>query len=151
MVWVAIGRAFTSAKNPNRHSLIALIAVSILAAVFVLANILGANPPPIWLGFQLASTAFWYVIIGRPKAPEQEDEEAEEAEEVVSERRRARCPGCGAGLDDGTKFCEGCGKRVVKERVCLRCGETSGPSAKFCKGCGNTFSPKKKRPKSPVE
>lgn len=44
------------------------------------------------------------------------------------------CPYCGVPNSPGSKFCETCGKPLVKR--CVNCGTEIAPGEKFCKNCG---------------
>jgi len=56
------------------------------------------------------------------------------------------CKHCGNALNEGSKFCGGCGNAVavstlskpapIQENTCSACGYALNPGAKFCKGCG---------------
>lgn len=46
------------------------------------------------------------------------------------------CQKCGKENDDGALFCEGCGSKLITERICPSCGEKNGRNALYCKGCG---------------
>lgn len=43
------------------------------------------------------------------------------------------CPKCGKPLQEGAKFCMGCGQRIPR---CPSCGNLLHKRAKFCMGCG---------------
>ena len=43
------------------------------------------------------------------------------------------CPNCGKPLQEGAKFCMGCGQRIPR---CPTCGTVLLKRAKFCMGCG---------------
>ena len=43
------------------------------------------------------------------------------------------CPNCGKTLQEGAKFCMGCGQRIPR---CPTCGTVLLKRAKFCMGCG---------------
>jgi pSer/pThr/pTyr-binding forkhead associated (FHA) protein len=52
------------------------------------------------------------------------------------------CPGCGASVADGTKFCMRCGApqaaatQPASKAVCPSCGSSVEPGTKFCMTCG---------------
>lgn len=50
------------------------------------------------------------------------------------------CEKCGRKLEDGAKFCEGCGAPVAEPvpaiRLCAGCGAQLEPGTKFCMKCG---------------
>lgn len=67
---------------------------------------------------------------------------ANEAKETAAQPpKRVNCPGCGAEMDAGTKFCPECRAMMLSETdimraesVCSNCGcVTNGP---FCSQCG---------------
>lgn len=69
-------------------------------------------------------------------------EAANEAREIAAQPpKRVNCPGCGAEMDEGTKFCPECHAMMPsetdimrEESVCQNCGSvTNGP---FCSQCG---------------
>jgi len=45
------------------------------------------------------------------------------------------CPNCGANVQDGSRFCSGCGKPFTQS-VCSNCGSQLKPDANFCPSCG---------------
>lgn len=47
-----------------------------------------------------------------------------------------KCKNCGEELDEMTKFCPRCGKKVEFKRYCKECGNELEQSAKFCHLCG---------------
>lgn len=48
------------------------------------------------------------------------------------------CPGCGALVPAGYKFCGGCGKSLASSKVkCTKCGKEIDPGLKFCSECGS--------------
>ena len=60
------------------------------------------------------------------------------------------CPGCGAPLRPGARFCRLCGQVVVdlpvpegaeSEARCLRCGERLRSGSRFCRACGAPTGP----------
>ncbi len=58
--------------------------------------------------------------------------------------RTIQCPGCGAALKAGTKFCSECGTRIMEEKkICPRCSAELPMRAKFCAECGFAFEEKK--------
>ncbi len=46
------------------------------------------------------------------------------------------CPYCGKELEYGTKFCDGCGKRVYEPIFCPYCGEKTTTEFEVCPKCG---------------
>ena len=47
------------------------------------------------------------------------------------------CPGCGAAITIGAKFCPQCGYDLsAKPLVCPKCGAAAQPEDKFCRKCG---------------
>lgn len=51
------------------------------------------------------------------------------------------CPGCGAPLKPGQRFCGSCGRDLTQtaSRFCAVCGQALGPTDSFCPGCGTKF------------
>lgn len=56
-----------------------------------------------------------------------------------------KCTNCGESIDEGAKFCSGCGSEVVtnngddKNFECPRCNEMISSNSKFCSECGATL------------
>ena len=48
----------------------------------------------------------------------------------------AKCTQCGAGLQDGVKFCGACGAKVEQPQPCTNCGTILPVGTKFCGECG---------------
>ncbi len=46
------------------------------------------------------------------------------------------CPGCGAGVDVGDRFCSSCGHSLPRQRACAHCHEPAEPEDRFCGRCG---------------
>lgn len=46
------------------------------------------------------------------------------------------CPGCGAGVDAGDRFCSSCGHSLPRQRACAHCHEPAEPEDRFCGRCG---------------
>lgn len=46
------------------------------------------------------------------------------------------CPGCGAGVDAGDRFCSSCGHSLPEQRACTQCHEPAEPEDRFCGRCG---------------
>lgn len=46
------------------------------------------------------------------------------------------CPGCGAGVDAGDRFCSSCGHSLPRQRACTHCHESAEPEDRFCGRCG---------------
>ena len=46
------------------------------------------------------------------------------------------CTQCGAALQDGAKFCGGCGAKVEQAQFCTGCGAKMVAGTKFCGECG---------------
>lgn len=65
------------------------------------------------------------------KAMGQKPQEAQASSGII-------CPGCGALVPTGYKFCGGCGKPVAPSKVkCIKCGKEMDPGLKFCPECGS--------------
>lgn len=61
-------------------------------------------------------------------------------------KQKLTCPGCGASIPEGSKFCPECGIKIElpntpKMVVCPNCGKTV-PEGKFCSECGTPFAKK---------
>lgn len=52
--------------------------------------------------------------------------------------RSACCPQCGAGIEDGAKFCGKCGMKLSAPALgkCPSCGVQNNPNMRFCGQCG---------------
>lgn len=61
------------------------------------------------------------------------------AEDLVYEQKPWKCPGCGAQVDAGQKFCSACGERRPQVCRCPSCGALQKPGASFCSSCGSKF------------
>ena len=48
----------------------------------------------------------------------------------------AFCPGCGAAVAPGAKFCSSCGTKIQTATFCPNCGAEANPGAAFCSQCG---------------
>ena len=48
----------------------------------------------------------------------------------------AHCPGCGAEVEAGKKFCPECGTNLHAKLTCSSCGTEAAPGTKFCAECG---------------
>lgn len=46
------------------------------------------------------------------------------------------CPGCGAEVEAGKKFCPECGTNLHAKLACSGCGTEAAPGTKFCAECG---------------
>lgn len=46
------------------------------------------------------------------------------------------CPNCGKQLDDGAKFCDGCGEKIFRSVTCPSCGKQMDECIAFCQYCG---------------
>lgn len=46
------------------------------------------------------------------------------------------CPKCNKQLDDGVKFCDGCGEKLPQSVTCPSCGKQMGEGFAFCQYCG---------------
>jgi len=49
------------------------------------------------------------------------------------------CTKCGAQVQEGSKFCPGCGS-PVSSRYCANCGSQVSPDVKFCPNCGKSIA-----------
>ena len=61
------------------------------------------------------------------------------AQPEASAKKTVKCPGCGAELPEGAKFCFECGAKIEalaeNEMICPYCGKKT-PKGKFCMECG---------------
>ena len=46
------------------------------------------------------------------------------------------CPKCNKELNDGTKFCDGCGAQISETVFCPNCGKQTSTEFAFCQSCG---------------
>ena len=46
------------------------------------------------------------------------------------------CPKCNRQLDDGAKFCDGCGEKIPQSVSCPSCGKQMSEGFAFCQYCG---------------
>lgn len=46
------------------------------------------------------------------------------------------CPKCGKKLEDGSKFCDDCGAKIVETIFCPNCGARTSTEFAFCQECG---------------
>lgn len=51
----------------------------------------------------------------------------------------AKCPKCGAEVEQGMKFCLECGEKIPEVKECPECHRQWPLSAKFCAECGYSF------------
>lgn len=57
--------------------------------------------------------------------------------EPAAQAATETCPGCGASVAAGAKFCPECGNRLAPQQVpCSGCGTAIASTAKFCPECG---------------
>jgi len=78
------------------------------------------------------------------KAIKAENEaKAQSASQAHAAPAGAVCPGCGAPVADGVKFCNQCGTRVEvsvpaaeAKKFCSSCGAEAVSGVKFCSQCG---------------
>lgn len=50
------------------------------------------------------------------------------------------CPNCNKEHEDGTKFCDNCGKQFAETIFCQNCGEQTSTEFAFCQKCGASLS-----------
>ena len=50
------------------------------------------------------------------------------------------CPNCNRELEEGVKFCDGCGTEIVETVFCHNCGKKTKASVAFCQNCGTALS-----------
>lgn len=50
------------------------------------------------------------------------------------------CPNCNKQLEDGTKFCDNCGKQIIETIFCQNCGKETSTEFAFCQNCGASLS-----------
>lgn len=60
---------------------------------------------------------------------------------VIERRGKTRCPGCGAMVSEGARFCGACGAAMKAEAPpdeprCPSCGASIRPGVNFCGSCG---------------
>lgn len=55
---------------------------------------------------------------------------------AVEEKKVVKCLKCGAENDVENKFCENCGTKLVRNRVCPKCDSKFDRAIKFCPNCG---------------
>lgn len=46
------------------------------------------------------------------------------------------CPKCGRQLEDGAKFCDICGEKIVRSTTCPSCGKEASEGNAYCQYCG---------------
>lgn len=51
-----------------------------------------------------------------------------------------KCPYCGTQIEDGSLFCEVCGKQQPQGKVCTHCGAAINDNDAFCENCGQKVS-----------
>ena len=72
-----------------------------------------------------------------------------------NDKKKSKCPNCGASIEENTKFCPSCGKKltetaaipVVKEEhtiTCPECGTVLEPGTLFCPNCGSKTTTEEK-------
>ncbi len=59
-----------------------------------------------------------------------------------------KCPNCSKELENGTKFCDGCGAKIVETTFCPNCGARNSVDCGFCQNCGAPLS--EATPSAPV-
>ena len=52
----------------------------------------------------------------------------------------AKCPKCGAEVENGGKFCMECGEAIPQTKECPKCHAVWPLNAKFCQECGYNFN-----------
>lgn len=50
------------------------------------------------------------------------------------------CPKCNKELDEGTKFCTGCGARIFETIFCPNCGKQTSAEFSICQSCGASIA-----------
>lgn len=50
------------------------------------------------------------------------------------------CPNCNKEHEDGTKFCDNCGKQFAETIFCQNCGEQTSTEFAFCQKCGASLA-----------
>lgn len=65
------------------------------------------------------------------------------------------CPYCNAVVSQEDIFCEQCGKKLPREKVCSNCGNKLTENDRFCPNCGKSLLTEKpvdtEMPKAPIE
>ena len=61
------------------------------------------------------------------------------------------CPKCGKELEDGAKFCEGCGAQISAGVFCPSCGAENSPEFAFCQTCGASMTAEAAAPAAPAQ
>jgi hypothetical protein len=61
--------------------------------------------------------------------------------ELKSAAGPTKCPGCGAKVAVGVKFCGECGTNVLAKPKCPTCSAEVAPGVKFCGECGSNVAP----------
>lgn len=51
-----------------------------------------------------------------------------------------QCSNCNKQLEDGTKFCDNCGKQIIETIFCQNCGKETSTEFAFCQNCGASLS-----------
>ncbi len=78
----------------------------------------------------------------REKSAEQEASETAEKEEEegapveTSSETALKCPKCGHPVEEGDRFCPGCGAKIAVTHYCPQCGFEARAGDRFCRNCG---------------
>ena len=67
--------------------------------------------------------------------PNQENPWGTKGPDTASKTEK-KCPNCGKPVEEGQKFCNNCGHKLVEETACIKCGKPLSPGSKFCSNCG---------------
>ncbi len=131
------------------------LASVIIGIVDMGLNITGSNEPKLFflmmLGFPLIAIGLFITIIGNmqkinsyvvreqvPTTNETLNNLASSIGNVANTVRenveQKKCPNCGKLNDINAKYCNNCGKPLVK--ICPNCNKENGTDATYCNNCG---------------